>query len=124
LDAASRADDIAEEQCGSAARCIGMTEHADHRFSATLSTRDLALIGCLRALADFSQRNLSRESAAERDWRAAGQKVTFGFSRALDRDLFINEVRRLLPASLVRFEAESANGTAKASALSDRLSGR
>ena len=65
-----------------------MAEHAGHRFSATLSTRDLALIGCLRALADFSQRNPSRESMEERDWRAAGQKVTFGFSRALDRDLF------------------------------------
>ena len=55
------------------------------------------LVTCLRALADFSQRNLSRESTNETDWRAAGQKVTFGFSRALDRDLFKNEVRRLLP---------------------------
>ena len=35
---------------------IAMTEHADHRFSATLSSRDLALIGCLRSLADFSHR--------------------------------------------------------------------
>ena len=64
-----------------------MAEHAGHRFSATLSTRDLALIGCLRALADFSQRNISRESMEERDWRAAGQKVTFGFSRALGASL-------------------------------------
>jgi hypothetical protein len=65
------------------------------------------------ALADFSQRNVSRESAAERDWRAAGQKVTFDFSSALDRDLFKNEVRRLLPARLVRFEGESDKGAAK-----------
>ena len=64
-----------------------MAEHAGHRFSATLSTRDFALIGSLRALADFSQRNISRETMEERDWRAAGQKVTFGFARALDRDL-------------------------------------
>ena len=85
-----------------------MTEHVDHPFSATLSTRDLPLIGCLQALAEFSQRNtVSRESSQEKDWRAAGQKVTFGFSRALDRDLFKNEVRRLLPANLVRFEGES-----------------
>jgi hypothetical protein len=69
-----------------------MTEHADHRFSATLSSGDLALIGCLRSLADFSQRSLSRESTEERGWRAAGQKVTFGFSSGLDRDLFMNEV--------------------------------
>ncbi len=86
-----------------------MTEHADHRFSATLSTHDLALVGCLRALADFSQRNISPESTEERDWRAAGQQVTFGFSRALDRDLFKNEVRRLLPPNLVRFDTEYDN---------------
>jgi hypothetical protein len=58
-------------------------------------------------LADFSQRNISRESQKETDWRAAGQKVTFGFSRALGHDLFKNEVCRLLPANLVRFDAES-----------------
>jgi hypothetical protein len=101
-----------------------MTEHADHRFSVTLCSRDLALTGCLQALADFSQRNISRESKEERDWRAAGQKVTFGFSAALDRDLFLNEVRRLLPENLVRFDGESDNIPTKASALSERLSGR
>jgi hypothetical protein len=88
-----------------------MTEHADHRFSATVSIRDLALLGCLRALAEFSQRHISRESREETDWRAAGQKVTFGFSRALDRDLFKNEVRRLLPENLVRFDDD--NGSAR-----------
>ena len=112
------------EQCGVAVLISAMTEHADHRFSATLSTRDLALVTCLRALADFSQRNIARESKDERDWRAAGQKVTFGFSRALDRDLFLNEVRQLLPANLVRFDAKSDNGPAKTSALSERLSSR
>jgi hypothetical protein len=91
-----------------------MTEHADHRFSATLSTRDLALVGCLRALAEFSWRNLSCESAEETDWRAAGQKITFDFSRRLDRDLFKNEVCRLLPANLVRFDGESDNDPAQA----------
>jgi hypothetical protein len=84
-----------------------MTRHIAHPFSATLSTRDLALVTCLRALADFSQRSISRESTEERNWRAAGQKVTFGFSRALDRDLFLNEVRRLVPANLVRFDGDS-----------------
>jgi len=39
----------------------------------------------------------------------AGQKVTFRFSTALYRDLFKNEVRRLLPANLVRFVAVSDN---------------
>jgi hypothetical protein len=101
-----------------------MPEHADHRFSATLSTRDLALVGCLRALAEFSQQasndSASPEAAGEKDWRAAGQKVSFWFSRALDRDLFKNEVRRLLPANLVRFDGESDHDSANRAALSSR----
>jgi hypothetical protein len=95
-----------------------MTEHADHRYSATLSTPDLALVGChlalvgcLRALAEFSEQTgsdiVAGEDAGEKDWRAAGQKVTFRFYTALYRDLFKNGVRRLLPANLVRFDAES-----------------
>ena len=82
-----------------------MTKHVDHPFSATLSTLDLALVGCLRALAAFTEQasHDDRPSAEERDWRAAGQKLTFRFSTALNRDLFINDVRRLLPAHLVRF---------------------
>ena len=91
-----------------------MPDHADHRFCATLSSGDLASIECVRALAEFSQqagnKNISSEAEGERDWRAAGQKVTFCFARALDRDLFKNEVRRLLPADLVRFDGERDNG--------------
>jgi hypothetical protein len=62
-------------------------------------------------LAKFSQETgnnaIPWEGTEEKDWRAAGQKVTFRFYRALYRDLFKNEVRRLLPANLVRFDAES-----------------
>jgi len=88
-----------------------MTKHADHQFSATLSTRDLPLVECLRALAEFTEQmgNGKLPFSEEKDWRAAGQKVTFRFSRALDRDLFKNEVRRLLPANLVRFDGEGDN---------------
>ena len=53
------------------------------------------------------------EDAKEKDWRAAGQKATFRFSRALSRDLFKNEVRRLLLANLVRFDGESDNDQAE-----------
>ena len=52
-----------------------MTEHADHRFSATLSTRDLALIGCSQQAGN----DIPSEATEERDWRAAGQKLTFCF---------------------------------------------
>jgi hypothetical protein len=45
--------------------------------------------------------------------KRTGQRVTFRFSRALDRDLFKNEVRRLLTANLVRLDAESDNDQAE-----------
>ena len=86
---------------------IHIMKHPARQFSATLSTPDLALVGCLRALAEFSQTSSDGPGAEEKDWRAAGQKVTFRFATALDRDLFKNQVRRLLPAHLVRFYAES-----------------
>jgi hypothetical protein len=82
---------------------------------------NLALIECVRALAEFSRqagsKNISSEAEGEGDWRAAGQKVTFCFAEALDRDLFKNEVRRLLPADLVRFDGEGDNGLAIESPL-------
>ena len=56
-----------------------MTERSDHRFSATLSSPDLAVIGCMQALAKFSQETgnnvIPCEGTEEKDWRAAGQKV-------------------------------------------------
>ena len=91
-----------------------MIKHAGRQFSATLSTPDLALVGCLRALAEFSQTSSDDPCGAEENnWRAAGQKVTFRFATALDRALFKNEVRRLLPAHLVRFYAESDDDCAR-----------
>lgn len=93
-----------------------MPEHSNHRFSATLSTPDLALVRCLWALAAFTQQQrMSCEDPEETNWRASGQKITFGFSSALDRDLFKNEVRRLLPANLVRFDDEQSEDRARRS---------
>ena len=80
-------------------------------FDSAIETLAFEHAGCLRALAEFSEQTGSDtvpgENAGEKDWRAAGQKVTFRFYRALYRDLFKNEVRRLLPANFVRFDAES-----------------
>jgi hypothetical protein len=45
----------------------------------------------------------------EKDWLTAGEKITVTFPTALDRDLFRNEVSRLLPGNLLRFDAETDN---------------
>jgi hypothetical protein len=53
-----------------------MTEHADHRFSATLSSPDLALIGCLRALAEFSEETGNGAGAFTKTrWKKTGARL-------------------------------------------------
>jgi len=87
-----------------------MTEHADHQISATLSSRDLALVGCLRALADFSQRNLSRESTEERNWRAAPPSLSASRSRRPSRRR-VSSFRRIAaerPAAMWTLAGEAA----------------
>jgi hypothetical protein len=54
-----------------------MAIEANRRFSGTLSSQDLAAIGCLMSLADFNQQIGERNklfTTYERDWRAAGRK--------------------------------------------------
>jgi hypothetical protein len=38
-------------------------EHSDYRFSVTTRTDDLAVVGCLRALADFGQKSGNKRIA-------------------------------------------------------------
>ena len=94
-----------------------MTTHADHRYSITVSTDDLALVGCLRALAKFSQRtgnnNIPWGGTKDADWRAAGKRVTFRFSTSAYREEFKTQVRRLLPAELLTFQSESDTDPAR-----------
>jgi hypothetical protein len=67
-----------------------MTDHALHRFSITIHTDDLAVVGCLRALAKFSQKTGNNQipwgGTKDRDWRRDGRRVTFRFSAAQYRD--------------------------------------
>ena len=78
-----------------------MTDHAQHRFSATIHTDDLAVVGCLRALAKFSQTRGNNQipwgGTKNKDWKRDHGSVTFRFSTPEYRDGFISEVTRLLP---------------------------
>src|ERR1700684_2620847 len=74
-DRECRADNLANRNnAGLAVLIPAMTKHVERPFSATLSKLDLALVGCLQALAAFSEQASHdyRPSAEERDWRAAG----------------------------------------------------
>ena len=81
-----------------------MTTHADHRFSITVSTHDLAVVNCLRSLSKFSQKtgnnNIPWGGTKDTDWLRDGYRVTFHFSSAEYRSGFVSEVERLLPRVL------------------------
>lgn len=81
-----------------------MSEHAQHRFSVTIHSDDLAVVGCLRSLSQFSQKTGNNRipwgGTKDSEWRQAGHKVTFRFTSPAYRDGFLSEARRLLPSDL------------------------
>lgn len=81
-----------------------MTTHADHKFSITVHTDDLAIVGCLRALAKFSQKsgnnNIPWGGTKDDDWKRDEHRVTFRFSSLRYQDGFLAELERLLPVEL------------------------
>lgn len=94
-----------------------MTTHADHRYSITIHSDDLAMIGCLRALSKYAQRtgnnNIPWGGTKDKDWERDGHEVTFHFSDSAYRQGFLSELRRLLPQSLWREVRRSDNDPAK-----------
>lgn len=76
------------------------TTHSDHHYSVTIHTDDLALVACLRALSQHSQKSGNARipwgGTKREDWSANGHKVTFRFSQIEYREGFIGEIQRLL----------------------------
>lgn len=93
-----------------------MSGHSLYKFSATIHTDDLAVVGCLRALAKFSQKrgnnNIPWGGTKDEDWARDGQKATFRFSTSEYRTLFLDELHRLLPDKLWDLAATSDNDPA------------
>ncbi|HFD32536.1 MAG TPA: hypothetical protein ENJ28_07545 [Gammaproteobacteria bacterium] len=81
-----------------------MTTHADHKYSVTIHTDDLAVVNCLRALSKYSQRtgnnNIPWGGTKDKNWERDRHHVTFRFSTPEYREGFIAELNRLLPAEL------------------------
>jgi hypothetical protein len=81
-----------------------MVDHSDYKFSVTLHSNDLAVVNCLRSLADFSQKEGNKRIAwggtKDTDWKRDRNRVTFRFTTSQYRDGFKEEVERLLPRDL------------------------
>ena len=79
-----------------------MTTHADHRFSVTVFTEDIAVAYCLRALSDLAQETgntrITWGGTTTDAWRNDGNRLTFRFSQPSYREAFVVQAGRVLPA--------------------------
>jgi len=81
-----------------------MDQRQDYKFSVTIHTDDLAIVNCLRALSEYSQKTGNNRipwgGTKDQDWKREGHTVTFRFSQPSYREGFIKELERLLPKAL------------------------
>lgn len=91
--------------------------HSSYRFSITIHSKDLAIVNCLRALSQFSQKKGNNRipwgGTKDEDWKRDGFCVTFRFSNLHYRNDFLAEVKRLLPDHLWSIKGQSDNDPAK-----------
>ncbi|MFN7137881.1 MAG: hypothetical protein ACK4UN_00925 [Limisphaerales bacterium] len=83
-----------------------MSTHSDYRFSVTIHTDDLALLGCLRALSQHAQATgnprIPWGGTKREDWEADRHHATFHFTSLIYREDFLRQATRLLPPNLWR----------------------
>jgi len=93
-----------------------MTEHADHKYSIKIHTEDEPVVYCLRALSKYCQRtgnnNIPWGGTKEKDWIDDEKQVTFRFSKPEYRELFVSELKRLLPDNLWKEKSRNDNDPA------------
>ena len=75
--------------------------HARTKFSVTVSTDDEVVLHCLRAVAQYAEKDVPPQIAwggtTGAAWRASNNEVTFRFSSRRFRDDFVREANRVLP---------------------------
>ncbi len=92
------------------------TTHAEHKYSITVHTDDFPLLGCLRALAKYSQRTGNNQIPWGGPKHEEGEKeqhrLTFHFSSTAYREIFVSEATRLFPSGLWKEVDRSDNDPA------------
>jgi len=74
--------------------------HARTKFSITVSTDDEVVLHCLRAIAQYAEKDVPPQIAwggtTASAWRASDNEATFRFSSARFRDDFLADANRVL----------------------------
>ncbi len=94
-----------------------MGEHYKYKYSITIHTDDLAIVNCLRALSQYSQKSgnnrITWGNTKDADWQASNHRVTFRFTSPEYREGYLLELQRLLPNQLWKEVGRSDNDPAK-----------
>ena len=94
-----------------------MTMHSKYKYSITVHSDDLAVVNCLRAVAEFSQKTGNNRipwgGTKDKDWKRDGSCVTFRFTTTDYRARFLAEAKRLLPNQLWSVVGQNDNDPAK-----------
>ena len=94
-----------------------MSEHHRYKYSITIKTDDLAVVNCLRALSQYSQKTgnnrITSGNTKDSDWKRANHCVTFRFTSSEYREGFLSEAKRLLPEDLWKEFVRSDNDPAR-----------
>src|SRR5437773_9603258 len=88
------------------------------RFSVSCETEDLAVLHCLRALAQYAEgsnipKNIPWGGTGEAEWQRNHNVVTFRFTSSEYRSTMVSEAARLLPAGSWRAVGQSDSDPAK-----------
>ena len=90
-----------------------MDQHSAYKFSITSHSDDLAVVNCLRSLAQYSQKTGNNRipwgGTKDRDWMGSGHSVTFRFTEPQYRVGFVAECSRLLGTSGLWKETASSD---------------
>ena len=93
------------------------TLHTTYKYSVTVHSEDLAVVNCLRALSQFSQKKGNNRipwgGTKDEDWKRDGSRITFRFTTTEYRAGFLATAKRLLPQQLWSFVQQSDNDPAK-----------
>jgi hypothetical protein len=97
--------------------------HDDYHFSVTIYSDYLEVVGCLRVLSQFSQQEGNNRipwgGTKDVDWKRDEKKVTFRFTSAAYRQLFLDVAGRVLKPNLWREVPGSRNDSDPATPQSE-----
>jgi hypothetical protein len=87
-----------------------MASHQDYKYSVTIYTDDLAIVNCLRALSQYSQKTGNNRipwgNTKDLDWKNNNNYVTFRFSNPSYRDFFVRNKSSLINQPLEHHKNE------------------